>query len=89
MGEGAGLLTRGSSSGGAFPGLPSGVVPPSSPLTVAGPCRTRTDFPTSRKREVIPFAPRIRWDARGPRSIRDRPANEKRGIESYDPPRAS
>src|SRR5207237_4132710 len=41
----AGLLTRGSSSSGAFPEFPSGLKPLSSPLTVAGPCRNRTDFP--------------------------------------------
>jgi hypothetical protein len=86
MGEGAGLLTRGSFSGGAFPGFPSGVVPPSSPLTVAGPCRNFTDFPTSRKCEVIPFAPRVRADVRDRGSIREPPRNEKRGIVTSDPP---
>ncbi len=68
MRERAGLLTRGSSLSDAFPGFPSGLMPLSSPLTVAGPCRIRTDFP-GLQREALPTLAADSVPDRGPRSI--------------------
>src|SRR5262245_11579531 len=73
----AGLLTRGSFSGGAFPGIAQWLLrPPSSPLTVAGPCRIRTDFPGLEARP-FPLPPR---DRRGGRTLAEGGPSGQRGV---------